>query len=453
MIELEKLKAVDHIIVHDNCPDGTASAMILHDALPNARITFCQYGTPGYLGLEARPNMLFCDFSPQGRAQEFLDVGTIVLDHHGGAAAVITKQFVERGQGAFADEKLDPGVSGALLAFNEVWVPLYIGALKDSDFSAKDSWIKAMQEGWRDNPDSHIRTVSDLAVVAGIRDTWQKQDPRWREACEQAEALRFWPWEKILATPWNKWGDELLPIGPILYERNMRHVQKCLDGSFKFHTPKGKVVTVFEGLKPTSDAAELVGEGNQLVVGLAFLVEQGVQRLLFSTRSRGGVNCQALAMAHGGGGHLQAAGFSQELKPGSPQPYTLVQDLLNRYEAVEDEWIRLSTSEDFLEKVKKGELVPQKAYAELVKGVQPRTWGLHLNEYQRDNLVWLLQAVGYPYGKGVEPFTYANTGDWVGELALQLNCELGVGRPNVSLDALRESVSSYISTCERKTPC
>lgn len=51
----------------------------------------------------------------------------------------------------------------------------------------------------------------------------------------------------------------------------------------------------------------------------------------------------------------------------------------------------------------------------------PETWVLALNRYQRDNLLWLLNAVGYPVdGEAVEPFTLANTGDWVGEVALML---------------------------------
>lgn len=49
----------------------------------------------------------------------------------------------------------------------------------------------------------------------------------------------------------------------------------------------------------------------------------------------------------------------------------------------------------------------------------PGTWTLTLNRYHRDNLLWLLTALGYGM-KGIEPFTFAHTGDWVGEIVLML---------------------------------
>ena len=49
---------------------------------------------------------------------------------------------------------------------------------------------------------------------------------------------------------------------------------------------------------------------------------------------------------------------------------------------------------------------------------------ISVNEYQRANLLWLFQAIGYGIGdEDVEPFTSANTGDWLGEVAIMLNYE------------------------------
>lgn len=48
------------------------------------------------------------------------------------------------------------------------------------------------------------------------------------------------------------------------------------------------------------------------------------------------------------------------------------------------------------------------------------SWVIELNKYHRDNLIWLFNVIGYPGGKGVEPFHFANTGDWVGEIPLML---------------------------------
>jgi hypothetical protein len=53
-----------------------------------------------------------------------------------------------------------------------------------------------------------------------------------------------------------------------------------------------------------------------------------------------------------------------------------------------------------------------------------RLWNVQLNDYQRRNLLWLLNLVGYG-APGLEPFTLVNNGDWVGEVALKLADERG----------------------------
>jgi hypothetical protein len=84
----------------------------------------------------------------------------------------------------------------------------------------------------------------------------------------------------------------------------------------------------------------------------------------------------------------------------------------------------------------------------------PETWVLCLNRYQRDNLLWLLNAIGYPYGTTkVEPFTLANTGDWVGELTQMLMKVEGLNKsltidpndhPNMSLEELRRQIDRWV---------
>lgn len=360
MIELELLRNVNHIVTHENCADGTSSAMILRDVLPKAKVTFCQYSTKLHDQIPAEPGMLFCDFSPPvRRVQEFLDVKTIVLDHHGGPAKESTLAFVEKGLGAFADEKTDPGVSGAMLAYREVWQPLAtnelearaLGLLRGQDL------VEARR----------LDLIEGLATLAGIRDTWQKQSPDWDLACATAEATRWWPWDVVEKTSWKNWEAELFKIGPLLMARNMRTVDKCIEGAFRFTTGKGRKVTVFEGLKPSSDAAEKLGETNDLTIGLGFLVEDSTPKMIFSTRGRGTFHCRNLAMAHGGGGHVKAAGFSVLLQPSSPQPYELARQLLERYESVEDEWAALTAAPDFDKRVKNGEIVPQQLFEALLK--------------------------------------------------------------------------------------
>jgi hypothetical protein len=355
MIELELLQNVTHIVTHENCADGTSSAMILKDVLPHAKVTFCQYTTKAHSEIPAEPGMLWCDFSPPvARVQEFLDVRAIVLDHHGGPAKESTLAFAEKGLGAFADEKKDPGVSGAMLAYREVWYPLErerANALLQKA-SYPDEFKKLSSER-----DARSKAFLELATLAGIRDTWQKNDERWTQACETAEATRWWPWETVEKTSWGQW-PELFRIGPILMARNMRTVDKCIEGAFRFTSRKGRRVTVFEGLKPSSDAAEKLGESNDLTIGLGFLVEEGQPKMLFSTRGRGTFHCRNFAMAFGGGGHVKAAGFSVPLTPDSPQPFELARVLLDRYEEVEDEWAKLTAGPDFDKRVKDGEIVP-----------------------------------------------------------------------------------------------
>jgi hypothetical protein len=105
-IDIEKIKAVKVIVTHDNCTDGLAAAILLHDVLPDAEIIFAQHGTEAYAKLEVRPNMLFVDIvPPKERYEEFLKAGAIVLDHHKGVKDVVEKFGTNA---VFGDEKQHP---------------------------------------------------------------------------------------------------------------------------------------------------------------------------------------------------------------------------------------------------------------------------------------------------------------------------------------------------------
>jgi len=56
----------------------------------------------------------------------------------------------------------------------------------------------------------------------------------------------------------------------------------------------------------------------------------------------------------------------------------------------------------------------------------PNTWTLTLNEYQRNNLLFLLNVCGYPYGNphAVAEMNF-DTGDWIGEIANALGKQTG----------------------------
>lgn len=324
MIPVEKLRAVRHIITHQFCGDGIASAMILKQVLPQASVTFMQYETDAQRNLKPKEGMLFCDFSPhKSRVAEFKDAGAIVLDHHDSQREVVA-EFGELG--VYADLKTQPGVSGAVLALQEVWLPLNKDGYDDGVMCTAPT-------------DSERQTVQDIARLAGVRDTWQTKDSDWQRAREQNEALVFWPVEELLGLNPNDWAAKL-SVGSSLFDSKLRRAASRIEGGYTFTTDKGRRVLAFEGLSQASDAAELAGDKHDLVVAFGYIVENSKPAVIYSTRSHTDFDCAALALAHGGGGHRPSAGFRIALDPSTPQPYELLRRLLARYEAVEDQWVQ-----------------------------------------------------------------------------------------------------------------
>lgn len=63
--------------------------------------------------------------------------------------------------------------------------------------------------------------------------------------------------------------------------------------------------------------------------------------------------------------------------------------------------------------------------------VQHNVWTLTLNRYQRDNLLYLLNVCGYPYGNPhAIPEMNFDTGDWIGEIANALGKQIGPYGPD-----------------------
>ena len=297
-LPLEKIRAVKIIVAHDYCPDGVAGALLLKNVLPDAKVIFCQYSTPEHAALVAEPDMLFVDFSPpKDRVQEFVGAGAMVLDHHKAAKDVV-RAFGELG--VFADEKEEPGVSGASLAFREVWSRLTTEKPRDSFYQ----WVER------------------FARLAGIRDTWQKMNPNWEQACVQSYALHFAPqetWLKIgLFNMWMKW-HRYDWVGTISAQKHLRAVERVVEKGMWHTNARGTIMCVFQGTKLSSDAAEASGaEKADLICGFDVVYEGGKAKYLYSTRSRKSFNCMALAQTYGGGGHLRAAGFNIVEPKGDP---------------------------------------------------------------------------------------------------------------------------------------
>lgn len=317
MIEPSRLRNVRQIVCHADCPDGIASAIVLRDALPGAEILFVQHGTPAYVELPARTNMLFCDIAPpRTRVAQFLECGAVVLDHHRTVKEDVLR-FVEVGLGVFADEAKEPGVSGALLAYRNVWMPLCCGFISSAV----------------------CERAQDFAELAGVRDTWQKDDSRWEVACAQAEALRFYPFAFWPESPFSAAGNQrltaLLEVGPALVDRRRESARKEAERGWRFTTRSGTRVLIVS-TRETSDVMEEVRETVDLVAGFSFLANNGregrEEKMICSTRSRGSFDCANFAERNGGGGHTRAAGFERTLLSDDVQPYTLLAGLIERHE-------------------------------------------------------------------------------------------------------------------------
>lgn len=294
-------KTIKHIVTHADCPDGIASAMLCHDAIPEASITFVQYGTPAREQLEAVEGMLFVDMTPpEARVDEFVAAGAWVLDHHRGARELVAR-FGERG--IFADEAESPGVAGANLAYQYVWKP----------------WNDVFNEPLPTAPD-----ISRFTKLAGIRDTWQKDDPLWDEACAQAAALTFFDDEYLIFGHPPYLLSEERRVGYRLIERREEAVKKAALNAYRCDI--GAIFSDPDRL--TSDVAEaLRDEGVALTAGF-FFPEPHV--MVVSLRSDGSVDVAALVKPYGGGGHTRAAGFRRQLRGDDEQPFQLVERLLRK---------------------------------------------------------------------------------------------------------------------------
>jgi hypothetical protein len=301
------LEAVRTIVAHDDCADGTASAILLHDALPNARVVFADYGESAKR-LPVEPRMLFCDFSPPpARADEFVQAGAIVLDHHRSARAVVEK-FGERG--VFADETRERGVSGAVLAYRHVWKPLVAN----------------------DNPS--LSFAEWFATAAGVRDTWHKQHPAWGDGVVQHALLMAFPqafWLSIpLSTLAREWTTRYAWVGEQLIAQHRDRVEGAFSTLHRFVTADGTRVAVSPFLGLASDLAERVGESADVVVCFGYGKEADEHKMFFSLRSHAQFDCAAFAERHGGGGHTRASGMAIAVGDNDPQPFRVIEQMFAR---------------------------------------------------------------------------------------------------------------------------
>lgn len=298
MLPVDALKSVRKVVVHANCPDGRASALILHAALPDAEVCEMAYGTPEHNALRAVPGMLFCDFTPpKGRLGAFVAEGSAVLDHH---SRDLVSPFGDLG--IFGENA--KGESGAVLAYQHVLVPLRQpmprpGATASAFFAAAES----------------------LAVLSAVRDTWQRDSALWDRACELAEVLRFVPLDEALKMGIPGVMRMTETLGPLLMRKKRDAASEAAANAVVLSV-SGRNVAVIPSVSLTSDVADLVA--SDIVAGFDYAQEDGGNRirLIVSLRGRNGTDVRAIAQRHGGGGHVPAAGFSLPVDAGTARnPY------------------------------------------------------------------------------------------------------------------------------------
>lgn len=329
MISIDKLKNVKRLVTHANCPDGVASALIVKDALPDVEVLFVAHGTKEHRELRPDVPTLFCDFTPWSEPKTdaqwlmWIEAGALVLDHHP-TQRDLTMAFVKARLGVYGEN--DKNECGAWLAFEHVWKPLKCRKMLTSS----------------DPNSGNYEPVQVFAELAGVRDTWKKDDPRWQAACEQAENLMFWPFEMLSFE--DALDEERFGFGKVLFEKKLEHARKAIGEAHVFTTERGTRVLMFQGVTPTSDAAEILEkeEGGDasfledrvhIVAGFHYKVDAGKLKLQFSTRSHTGYDVGAFCKSRGGGGHRAAAGFTTDVSVEyGPNPYWMFKLLLEEWE-------------------------------------------------------------------------------------------------------------------------
>lgn len=245
--------------------------------------------------------------------EEHVAAGAIVIDHHKSHEAEV-RSFGARGVYGRETE------SGAFLAWSRVWRPL---AAERSDAEQK--------------------AAAAFALLACVRDTWQREHPWWTDACEVAEALAFYDWATYwshLARPfWDapSFGgadalNRLLEVGRPLRERRLARARQAALEALHTTSVQGTTIAIVNTLD-TSDVTDFMGvAGADVLVGFScFGLDDGKPRVRFSLRARRSYDVGALCKLYGGGGHRAAAGFTVEM-PAKTSIVEHVRSLVNGYE-------------------------------------------------------------------------------------------------------------------------
>lgn len=291
------------IITHANCADGMASAMILSDVLHDASVKFLNHNSPEHITLKPKEGQLFCDFVPiKDRISEFVDVGTIILDHHRGTEDIVNA-FED---GIFAYER--QRTAGAGLAYDYVWTPLKSCAITPAD---------------------QQRDVFTFSQWSNIRDTWQRKSFDWTNASIQAEILLFYPAKYWLGLKRACLIDKEFNLDQDLYAKTIRQTEAISKNSFRFKAGNlSCAIFPSASSQLTSDITEILhNDGVNVMRGFSYFIEEDKPKIKISIRSDDLFDTSKFAQSQGSNGHSKAAAFLSA----SCEPYSTLQELLDKF--------------------------------------------------------------------------------------------------------------------------
>lgn len=282
---VEQLMAVDTVLSHSFCPDGTASAMVCLAAYgavgKNPEVKMVMYDTVDHSSAKTDGRQLWVDITPPiARWQDWIGTSPIVLDHHETA-----KPVVEGLDGVYGG--LDD--SGTSLAFKNV-----------------------MRVLCRDRDD--IEAWAKFSHLAMIRDTWKDAHEDWEDGLAVGEALNFYTQKALFVSAAEGKMDinEIIRFGKVLVKKTANKAFKLAQGT-TFKTAGGLKYGFFNITeKAVSETGHVLLEehGCDVAAGFFFTEEGGTTNLCVSLRSKkGAVPVNKIAEKFGGGGHQPAAGF------------------------------------------------------------------------------------------------------------------------------------------------
>lgn len=300
MIDLYK---PDICIYHGDCLDGFGAAWAVHLKWPGCDFRPGWYGKPLPIDDIDGKHVLFVDFSAP--ELQLLEIGhraasVVVLDHHKTAEAELAR---------FAQNKHDIENCAVHLVERKVAGLVPIVAYFDMDRSgAMMAWDLVSEGG--DYP------LPELLMYIGDRDLWKFHfGDTTRAVCA---AVQSYPMDFAVWDDWRSWrmgGFRLVAQGEAILRANRMTVEKLLKEVRFQHVGRHPVPvpTVNAPYQFSSEAGHAMLEAFPDAPFAATFFMRGDGFMQWSLRSEAErEDVSAIAKANGGGGHRNAAGFTQQ---------------------------------------------------------------------------------------------------------------------------------------------